>query len=202
MIPPRTSNFEKYATKNPLVQWLIRRYFNVLHQIVLEANPKTILDVGCGEGITAKHILDIHPTTNYTGLDANDGSIDYAKKLVPQANFKCLNLFNTGIDQFGAEMVICLEVVEHINDSHKILSRLAQWSTSKLVISVPWEPYFRTGNLLRGKYVQHFGNHPEHIHQFNKSNLKQLLSRYCNEITITSSFPWLFAICYVEKSIE
>ena len=60
-------------------------------------------------------------------------------------------------------------------------------------MSVPFEPYFRIGSLLRGKYVRSLGNHPEHVNHFNRKSLQALLEPAVALQTIEVAFPWLIA---------
>ncbi len=48
---------------------------------------------------------------------------------------------------------------------------LARVSAGSVVVSVPHEPWFRVGSLIRGKYVRTLGNHPEHINHWNPRTL-------------------------------
>jgi hypothetical protein len=61
-------------------------------------------------------------------------------------------------------------------------------------VSVPWEPYFRLGNLCRGKDVGRWGNNPEHVQQFRPSTLRVLLGRHFGEARISPCFPWIVAV--------
>ena len=60
-------------------------------------------------------------------------------------------------------------------------------------MSVPWEPWFRLGNLGRGKNVRRLGNDPEHVQAFTPARLRRALEREFSEVTVTPAFPWLIA---------
>ena len=62
-----------------------------------------------------------------------------------------------------------------------------------VVVSVPYEPWFRIGSLLRGKYVRSLGNHPEHVNHFNRRSLAALLDPVLEGVEIRVAFPWLIA---------
>ena len=53
---------------------------------------------------------------------------------------------------------------------------------SRLVVSVPWEPWFRLGNLGRGKNVARWGNDPEHVNFFNPRKLRAALGAHFAEV--------------------
>ena len=65
------------------------------------------------------------------------------------------------------DTVTCLEVLEHLDDPAAAVRELARVARRAVVVSVPYEPYFRIGNVLRGKHLGGLGNHPEHVQHWN-----------------------------------
>ena len=61
------------------------------------------------------------------------------------------------------------------------------------MVSVPWEPWFRLGNLGRGKNVRRLGNDPEHVQVFTPRRLHRALERHYSEVRVVKAFPWLIA---------
>ena len=57
-----------------------------------------------------------------------------------------------------AIVVTCIEVLEHLPAVAR--RQAARVTTDCCVVSVPWEPWFRLGNLGRGKNVRRLGNDP------------------------------------------
>jgi hypothetical protein len=62
-----------------------------------------------------------------------------------------------------------------------------------VVVSVPWEPYFRIGNVLRGKHLGRLGNHPEHVQHWNLRTFGAFLSGSVAEVRTVEAFPWIIA---------
>ena len=60
------------------------------------------------------------------------------------------------------DLVLCLEVLEHVPEPGAALAELARVCCGRIVLSVPDEPWFRLGSLARGKYLRGLGDHPEH----------------------------------------
>jgi hypothetical protein len=73
------------------------------------------------------------------------------------------------------------------------LAALRAAARRAVVVSVPWEPYFRLGNLARLKYLRRLGNHPEHIQAFDPPALAAAMRRHFPSVQVVTSFPWLFA---------
>ena len=95
------------------------------------------------------------------------------------------------------DLVLCLEVIEHVDDPARAVRELARVAGRHLVVSVPHEPWFRLGSLLRGKHVTALGNHPEHVNHFNPRSLRALLEGFAEVTEVRSAFPWLIASCRV-----
>ena len=65
--------------------------------------------------------------------------------------------------------------LEHLIPFEPAVAELARITRGRLVVSVPWEPWFRLGNMGRGKNVKRLGNDPEHVQAFTPKRLKALL---------------------------
>ena len=53
------------------------------------------------------------------------------------------------------------------------VAELARVTADRCVVSVPWEPWFRLGNLGRGRNVARLGNDPEHVQWFTPRRLRR-----------------------------
>ena len=71
------------------------------------------------------------------------------------------------------DVVTCIEVLEHLPAVAPAVAELARVTTDRCVVSVPWEPWFRLGNLGRGKNVRRLGNDPEHVQWFTPRRLRR-----------------------------
>jgi hypothetical protein len=63
----------------------------------------------------------------------------------------------------------------------------------RCVVSVPWEPWFRLGNLGRGKNVARLGNDPEHVQRFTPARLRRTLEASFRDVRVVRAFPWIIA---------
>jgi hypothetical protein len=85
-------------------------------------------------------------------------------------------------------------VLEHLTDPEVAVGELARITRGHCVVSVPWEPVFRLGNLGRGKNLRRLGNDPEHVQQFNPSRLRRLLERHFADVSVQTCLPWVVAV--------
>lgn len=187
----RSTNLEKYQTKNPVVQRLLGSYFQTLEELVRPLAPTSILDVGCGEGMTAARLRAMSLAAGYRGIDASPGAVACAREANAGLSFDLGDVYQ--LEPGCADVVLCLEVLEHLDDPGRAVKRLRAAARRAIVVSVPWEPWFRLGNLMRGKYVARLGNHPEHIQQFSPRTFRQLLAPDLGKVEMRTSFPWVFA---------
>lgn len=195
MPPVETTNYEKFQTGNPVVRRLIDSFFrNVGGVIESLDDPTAVLDAGCGEGETLARLVSLLPPEP-TGVDLNADSVAFAANRLPHAHISQADIHDLPFADGSFDLVLCLEVLEHIPSPESALSELARVSSSDILISVPHEPWFRLGSLARGKYIKTWGNHPEHINHWNEGSLRSFLNQRVDVISSTKSFPWLLAHC-------
>jgi len=192
---PDTSNYQKYQTRNRLMLSVIRRFVNRIGETVGEWRPARILDLGCGEGIVAQRLRELPFEFDYLGIDINPESVHAARQLNPGLAFDQADILEYPVEEGWADLVLCLEVVEHMSEPDRAVELVRRWTRNHALVSVPWEPYFRLGNLLRGRHVTRLGNHPEHVQQFRPVTLARLLERRFPEVRVERCFPWLIGRC-------
>jgi SAM-dependent methyltransferase len=205
-LAPDTSNYRKYQTKNPVMRAVINRFIRRVCAKVRKLGPRRIVDLGCGEGIVASELAGLGLEFEYLGLDLDPSSIQAARQLsahYPSMRFEQSDILTAEPLERWADLVICLEVLEHLEYPAEAVERMMRWTASEALVSVPWEPWFRIGNFFRGKYPLRFGNHPEHIHQFKPRTLRGLLLDACQDVQIETCFPWIIGTARrLEKSDE
>jgi hypothetical protein len=59
-----------------------------------------------------------------------------------------------------------------------------------VVVSVPWEPYFRGLNFLRGKHVLALGNDPEHVNHWGRAAFLRFVGERFDVREAPLVFPW------------
>jgi SAM-dependent methyltransferase len=183
---------EKYADSNPVVRFVIGRFFRRLRGILAELEPRSVLDAGSGEGeMLRRGVLPaaVHPVC----LDLRTASLAE----VPAPDRVCASVLALPFASRSFDAVTCLEVLEHLDDPAAAVRELARVARRAVVVSVPFEPYFRIGNVLRGKHLclGGLGNHPEHVQHWNLRSFRAFLSGLVAEVRIVEAFPWIIACC-------
>jgi 2-polyprenyl-3-methyl-5-hydroxy-6-metoxy-1,4-benzoquinol methylase len=192
------NTFDKYTSGNPLVRRLMGGFHSCLDALVTQAAPRTIHEVGCGEGYWT---LRWHRQGyDSRGCDFSQAVIDLAQVNAvadgaPVELFRQRSIYDLDPSQDGADLLVCCEVLEHLEDPQLGLAALRSVVTDHLIISVPREPLWRILNLCRGEYIPQFGNTPGHLQHWSKRGFVKLLSPYFEVLAVRSPLPWTMALC-------
>lgn len=192
------NSFDKYNSKNPIVNWMMNGFESALTDLVKTSHPQTIHEIGCGEGYWVLR----WKKQGYAARGC-DFSKDVIKLAYENANaqgvtpfiFQQKNIYDLDASQDIAELVVCCEVLEHLEAPQAALEALQRVVSRHLIISVPNEPLWRILNLVRGKYIRHLGNTPGHIQHWSKNDLIKLVSQYFTVVEIKNPLPWTMLLC-------
>ncbi|MGE5282681.1 MAG: class I SAM-dependent methyltransferase [Chloroflexota bacterium] len=176
------------------MQRLIDRFYERLGEMVGPLAPSSVLDAGCGEGETLAR-LDSLPRQGTAAIDLSEQAVGHVRDRLPWVDASVASVTDLPFGDGSFDLVLCLEVLEHLPEPGAALDELARVSRGDAIVSVPHEPWFRIGSLLRGKYVRGWGNHPEHVNHWNRRTLPALLESRFREVRLVGAFPWLIAHC-------
>ncbi len=191
-----TDNFKKHTVKSSfkkfsfLQRFLIDNFYHVLIKEVKEINPDSVLDAGCGEGFTLHKLEETKICKKLAGFDFLDTAIQIGKKQYPTLNLKQGDIYNIDAKANMYDVVICSEVLEHLERPEEALRELVRVSRKYVILSVPHEPYFMFGNLLRGKNVKRWGNDIEHIQHWTNKGFAKFVSKHLIIKSNITPLPW------------
>ncbi len=195
---PVPNNYKKYTSNNPIRKFLLNIFISNILKIVSnlaqKENISYILDAGCGEGFIACEIRKQMPSINIVGIDISEQSLQLAKKLNSNVNFIKADITKIPYDRNAFDLVLALEVLEHLSDPQLALEELKRVTKKYCLISVPWEPFFSLGNFFSGRYVKYLGHNPEHLNLWKRKEIINLVSRYFEIEFTKTSFPWLIIL--------
>jgi 2-polyprenyl-3-methyl-5-hydroxy-6-metoxy-1,4-benzoquinol methylase len=191
-----STNAAKFRSRNPVVSGLIDRFYSTLRALVfsLEPTPESVLDAGCGEGETVARLADCLPR-RVTGVDVRQDCVEFTRDRLPWADVSCQSVYELAFDDQAFDLVLCLEVLEHLDAPADALSELCRVTRRDVILSVPREPWFRIGSLVRGKHISRLGNHPEHIQSWDRRGFEEFLASRVEIVSLITAFPWLIAHC-------
>jgi len=148
---------------------------------------KNIIDVGCGAGKILKTMQEtklFNEKTKFCGFDFNKTIIDLANKESNEnLNFYNSDFFKTDLYK-SADLILCADVYEHIEDYIGFLKKLLIGGKFFL-FNIPLDISFRS--ILFSKVIQKNFQKVGHIHFFNK-NIAKILLEYCNYKIISTAY--------------
>ncbi|MBL4684494.1 MAG: class I SAM-dependent methyltransferase [Nannocystaceae bacterium] len=188
-------NKQKHESSNPIQQALLDRFKREAVRLSRRVAPATVLEVGCGEGYMLEVLHDADLGAALTGVDFSKPAIaDARKRLGDKAKLEPRDARELADDGRTFDMVMMLEVLEHIPDPAQMLPILEQLTSRYLLLSVPWEPFFRGLNLVRGKHVSAWGNDPEHVNHWGRRSFLAFVQRRFTILETPIVFPWTMVL--------
>jgi SAM-dependent methyltransferase len=184
-------NQQKHESSNPLQRKLLDRFYDEAERLLRSVDPGSILDLGCGEGFMLRELVDRGLTAELTGIDRSAAAIASAReRLGDGSTFVEGDVRHLDAELGSFDVVMMLEVLEHLDEPDDALALLEGLGSAHILLSVPWEPYFRGLNLMRLKNVRRFGNDPEHVQHWSKRGFDSFVSGRFELVGRGSTFPW------------
>lgn len=193
-------NTQKHETSNPLQRRLIDAFHSQAVAYIRRVAPASILEVGCGEGYVLAEIQRVGIAAPLVGVDLSEVAIEAARQRVaPPAQLVVGDARDvvTSLSGPQPDLVLMLEVLEHLDDPEAMLDDLAVLTARHVLLSVPREPLFRGMNLLRVKNVRDLGNDPEHVNHWSARAFVDFVSRRFDVVAVARPFPWTMVLASV-----
>ncbi|MGE5541239.1 MAG: class I SAM-dependent methyltransferase [Bacillota bacterium] len=89
-------------------------YLDFLIETLVERNPKSLLDIGCGEGKLILELESALPSTTLTGIDFSERAIAFARAFCPDVTFEVARLETLAARNATFDAFTSVEVIEHI----------------------------------------------------------------------------------------
>ncbi len=200
-----TDNFTKHTTTASLKQmkflqrFLIDRFLVRLIRILKPLSVSSILDVGAGEGFTLARLEREGIGERREGVEILDSALALGKKFHPHIKLVKGSIYELPYKDNSWDLVLCTEVLEHLEDPEKALAELFRVSKKYILLSVPNEPWFMLGNFLRGKNLSRWGNDIEHINHWTGQSFISFVKRNHKKVRIKADFPLPWTVLLLEK---
>lgn len=199
---PTGNTFDKYGSTNPVVRRLMTGFERALDRLFDQASPRSVLDVGCGEGILTYRWAERLGEKPVLGIDLPDPKLQAQWRTRRRENLEFRPMAVDNLSAFpdgGFDLAAAIEVLEHVPDPDKTLAEMARVAARHVLISVPREPLWRVLNVLRGAYLRDLGNTPGHVNHWSKRDFVRLASRHGEVIEARSPFPWTMLLVRVAQ---
>jgi SAM-dependent methyltransferase len=167
-----------------------------------KAGPRSVLDVGCGEGVLTYEWAQKLGEGRIVGIDLDDPKLkaEWATRTRPNLEYRAEEATQLSFRDDEFDMATAIEVLEHVPEPEKTLEEMARVAERWLLVSVPREPIWRMVNMARGAYWKSLGNTPGHVNHWSKVSFKSLLTQYGAVEEIRSPFPWTMLLVRVDDA--
>ena len=192
------NTYDKYGSNNPVVKRLMAGFERTLAELFRQAGPRSLLDVGCGEGVLTQQWAQ-RLAGRVVGIDLEDPVIqaEWDKRRAPKLEYRVMKAENLPFADDEFDMACAIEVLEHVPDPEHTVAEMARVASGHLLVSVPREPLWRGLNMARGAYWRDLGNTPGHLNHWSKRSFTELLSRHGEVVEARSPFPWTMLLVNV-----
>jgi hypothetical protein len=196
------NTYDKYGTRNPIARRMVAGFDRALSGLVKKIKPHTIHEVGCGEGYWVTR-------WNKEGFDAR--GTDFSHQVIEMARtngrsngvdesrFEARSIYDVTPGRDSAELIVCCEVLEHLQAPENAMQALQRIVERDLIISVPREPLWCILNMARGKYLSGLGNTPGHLQNWSQRGIISLASQRFDIVEVLSPLPWTMLHCRPKK---
>lgn len=158
VVQPEGNYYDKYHSTNPIVKWMMKGFKNDISELMNVAGKKfcQICETGCGEGEISSFIKEMYQNAEIDAFDISERVIAEANERIPGINFYTGNIYTMEVRKPGEnekhilnkgryDLVICSEVLEHLEDPEQALKNIKELCNENgfILLSVPKEPIWR-----------------------------------------------------------
>lgn len=151
-------------------------------EIAIKNNYKNIIDIGCGSGFKLMKYFSDYNTIGYEV----EPSITFLKSKYPDRVW--VNSGESEIsfnykDKYECDIIICADVIEHIQNPDNLLNYLKSFNTKLIIISTPCRDILCKSERFKNIYGNSYYGPPvntSHVREWTYKELIEYLSKHFN----------------------
>lgn len=146
------AGFPAYSHPNFLINFLFwRRIYHVMRHVEKKGAREQILDFGCGSGVMLPFLAERAEIVHAVDVDLEP--LHRLKEHVSFAENVNFSDSHAGIEKNSLDLIVALDVLEHVDELEEILAELASLLKpgGEIIISGPTENiFYKIGRFLAG----------------------------------------------------
>jgi ubiquinone/menaquinone biosynthesis C-methylase UbiE len=171
---------------------LVDRFNTAVLDMVAVIPGSSVLDVACGDGWLTSLIAAQRADAACMGVDREnpDQRVRWRSRTEPNLSFDVADLYHLPFPDRYFDVVTMFEALEHCDDPQAALREILRVARRGVVVSVPWEPWWRIANVLRGKYLSDGGNTPGHVNHWGRRAFVRLVAEQAKVQAVKGCTLW------------
>jgi len=152
---------------------------------------RSIIDLGCGEGIGLEKLTHLFPDRRVIGIDLDRENIEICKRHGLHVLYS--DICELAIPDNSFDVCLCIDVFEHIDRPHKALGEIRRVLTprGRLIMVLPHDRNFFIARLSLCMFREAFYK-PGHVRQWVPDEARRLLMDEGFAIISSRSIPFIF----------
>ena len=195
---------DKYTSKNPIANKLLHNFFQEIAKLIALTDKKsisTMTECGCGKGQVTQFIARQLQCQKINAFDISQADI---MESIESNQLDYIHFYQNSIYEIGenekADLIVCCEVLEHLENPQLALEKMAELKGSYYLFSVPNEPIWRILNFIRGKYMRDWGNTPDHRNHWSTKKFTSFVTQFFDVIEVRKPLPWTMILAKPKTS--
>ena len=123
------------------------------------------------------HVVASNPELVAVAVDDHDPVLrERWKELAgPRLTFAVANVCDLPFERSSFQIVTAFSTLEYIEDPHLALREIRRVCNGWLIASVPLQPWWRVGNIVRRRHMRSLGKTPGHVNHWSRRGFRKLL---------------------------
>ncbi len=184
---------DKYTKSGRIGRFLVDHFYGAVEELLHEhvSGVGKVLEIGVGEGFSTQKIRKMFSAAvHFEASEFCPDLVQLAQQRNPDVLVSQESIYKLDRESSSFDLVLCLEVLEHLTEPHLALSELARVSRQYVMVSVPREPLWRALNMIRGKYIGSWGNTPGHLQHWSVREFRELVGTLFMVLEVRTPLPW------------